>query len=632
MLNKNYRHDIDGLRSLAIMGVFFFHLQIFYPAWKGGFLGVDIFFVISGFIIFNLLKKVKKIKDVKNFIYRRARRLLPNLFLVCFLIFVIYIFFFPDYLLKEHKSHFLVSLTGISNLYYVFQFNNYFNNLNYLNPFLHIWSLGVEFQLYFFTLILIIFIKLLKINYYLIIILVIFFLSLFLSIYLSELRYLYFFTPLRIFEFFLGGIVSYSSIKINNYNQNAISFFSILIIFFSFFYIDKENNVPGHLALYPCLAISALLLCQRSYVNNFLQKKYFRYIGKLSYILYLVHWPIIIFFNFYTKITLYNVILIIFFCLIISSLIYHLFEINLRKKKYFNIFFFISLIIFFFLYIFSNQIQSLKKYKYNIFEKSYLTQWYERNRNDKLIHDAKLKKINAANIIVIGDSYADDIYLGLLNQSAYEKNKVETYISLIKFDAACYSVILKKNNISKNDFKEFLQNYFGFLFVDNCSIQKKYFDEALKKIDHLNLEYVIISNQWNKNTIEFIPDLISMLSSFFSSNKIIFMRNNVTFNKFEELLPYSASAEDLNQSLYINLDRNAEQMNELIQKKIKKEIKFFTYDLCFDLLRTCNIYDPNTLKLTHRDTSHYTLDYSKTLAIMLKKNFIEISNTLKTKN
>jgi len=99
MLNKNYRHDIDGLRSLAIMGVFFFHLQIFYPAWKGGFLGVDIFFVISGFIIFNLLKKVKKIKDVKNFIYRRARRLLPNLFLVCFLIFVIYIFFFPDFLL-----------------------------------------------------------------------------------------------------------------------------------------------------------------------------------------------------------------------------------------------------------------------------------------------------------------------------------------------------------------------------------------------------------------------------------------------------------------------------------------------------------------------------------------------------
>jgi peptidoglycan/LPS O-acetylase OafA/YrhL len=170
MLEKNYRGDIDGFRSLAIIGVFFFHIQIFHPAFKGGFLGVDIFFVISGFIIFNLLKNIKNFNDIKIFIYRRAKRLLPNLFLVCLFIYIIFFFFFPDYLLKDHQKNFFSSIAGISNLFYVFQFNNYFNNLNYLNPFLHIWSLGVEFQLYLFTLLVFLLIKFLKIRYYLLII------------------------------------------------------------------------------------------------------------------------------------------------------------------------------------------------------------------------------------------------------------------------------------------------------------------------------------------------------------------------------------------------------------------------------------------------------------------------------
>ena len=260
----------------------------------------------------------------------------------------------------------------------------------------------------------------------------------------------------------------------------------------------------------------------------------------------------------------------------------------------------------------------LKNYNYSNFEKSYLFHQDERNKIQKLIYDAKLKKIKDAKIIIIGDSYAEDVYLGLLHQySSINESDNNKHIFFIYFDTVCYS-----EKEIKNTFKEILKIHFNLKFEDNCTKQINYFNKTLNEIDYLNLQFIIISNQWKTNTIGLVSNIINRLSSF-PENKIIFMRNNITFNKYEELLPYSKSPENFNKKLYFYLDRDSESLNEIIQKKLKKNMKFFTYDLCSDFLETCNVFNPKTLTLTHRDTGHYTLGYSKKLASLLKKKYLQ---------
>ena len=156
-MNLKYRPEIDGLRAIAVISVIIYHSefifsfnQINYVILPGGFLGVDIFYVISGYLIaFLILKKIKaKSFTFLDFYERRARRLLPVLFFVIFISYFFgWIYMMPNQY-KEFASSALSSIFFISNFWFYLT-ENYFSEASNLKPLLHTWSLAVEEQFYF---------------------------------------------------------------------------------------------------------------------------------------------------------------------------------------------------------------------------------------------------------------------------------------------------------------------------------------------------------------------------------------------------------------------------------------------------------------------------------------------------
>ena len=155
-----YRPEIDGLRALAVMSVIIFHAGFeinynneTYTLLPGGYLGVDVFYVISGYLIsYLILQKLKSNSfSFLDFYERRARRLLPTLFLIILLSLVAgYILMLPNQL-KDLSSSAISSLLFVSNIWFYFT-DNYFAESSLLKPLLHTWSLSIEEQFYIFFL------------------------------------------------------------------------------------------------------------------------------------------------------------------------------------------------------------------------------------------------------------------------------------------------------------------------------------------------------------------------------------------------------------------------------------------------------------------------------------------------
>jgi len=200
---------IDGLRALAIFSVLGFH---FFPNWlKSGFIGVDIFFVISGYLLTNIILNNL---DNNNFSYidfylRRFKRIFPTLLLL-FIVSILFGWFFlledEFYLLSKHV---LATIALIPNFIFL-QEINYFDNSNYTKPFLHLWSLGVEFQFYIFLPFLISYIYKKKYNIFFILLIVIF-ISFLINIAFMHFnqQFSFYSSITRLWEFLIGGLVGY---------------------------------------------------------------------------------------------------------------------------------------------------------------------------------------------------------------------------------------------------------------------------------------------------------------------------------------------------------------------------------------------------------------------------------------
>ena len=147
MKNKLLNH-IQFLRAISVLMVFFYHLKLNY--FENGFLGVDIFFVISGYVItariFNEYKSNNKFNFL-NFYLKRLKRIYPVLIFILSTIFILIIFFQPLDLFLNYPKIYLFSLFGISNFYYLFSEKDYFDTV-FDDPFAHTWSLGIEEQFY----------------------------------------------------------------------------------------------------------------------------------------------------------------------------------------------------------------------------------------------------------------------------------------------------------------------------------------------------------------------------------------------------------------------------------------------------------------------------------------------------
>lgn len=346
-LNK-YRPDIDGLRAVAIFFVILFHFDPLILA--GGFVGVDIFFTISGFVVtLSVLSEIKKTGRflIINFYQRRIRRLFPALFLTInvVLIYAIITNYFP---LEEAVTRLIdnafYAMFGVANIFFLNHKKEYFQGGNENEILLHTWSLSIEEQFYILFSLLVIF-KLVR-NNFTRLFSIIGILSLVLSIslvnkYSLESFYLIF---TRAYEFVIGILIAKLSFKndflkrVNlaqtNILSQLLSIVGMIMILISGFAFSPKTNMPSYNALLPCIGTALIIvggLNRNTIIYKILSFRPVVAIGKISYSLYLYHVPIFI--------LLMGVISVFwqwFLIFIFAILSYFLIEKPLRSGKFFS--------------------------------------------------------------------------------------------------------------------------------------------------------------------------------------------------------------------------------------------------------------------------------------------------------
>ena len=337
-----YRPEIDGLRAIAVLPVIFFHAG--FEIFKGGFIGVDIFFVISGYLITRIL--IEEIESKKfslvGFYERRARRLLPALFFVILIcIPFAWMWMLPDPL--ENFGQSLVSTSLFSNNFLLMLTStNYWELTGEFKPLLHTWSLAVEEQFYLiFPIFLMLFLQLGKKTIFWIIFLIAAS-SLFYGQWLSEINPLFnfYFTLTRAWELLAGSVTAFIVNKKGVIRNEMLALLGLLTILVSLFFYDETLHLPNFLTLIPVMGTILLILYAegKTATAQILSNKFFVGIGLISYSLYLWHQPLFAFNRIYIKepLTSYGSYLIIIITLFLGFITWKFIETPFRKKNRFT--------------------------------------------------------------------------------------------------------------------------------------------------------------------------------------------------------------------------------------------------------------------------------------------------------
>lgn len=347
-----YRKEIDGLRALAVIPVVFYHAG--FEIFSGGFIGVDVFFVISGYLITNIIydELIKKKFTLKNFYERRARRILPALFTVIIFSSILAFLIMTKSEINSYFRSIIATLFFFSNFHF-WKNAPYFSSEVDLQPLIHTWSLSIEEQFYIvFPLFLIISFKFFK-RLLLPLILIFLSISLYFCILLSfktggNLNF--YFTLSRGWELLTGALISILSFKgyLKNSNKILSELFSILglfLIFIPIFFLNKQSTFPGLSTLFPVIGTSLIIIFSKenSFTKKILSNKFFVFVGLISYSFYLWHQPLLAFGNLFFENFNFKLKLIsITIAFILSYLSWNFIEKVFRNKKIINIKFLIK--------------------------------------------------------------------------------------------------------------------------------------------------------------------------------------------------------------------------------------------------------------------------------------------------
>ncbi|UXN61346.1 acyltransferase family protein [Phyllobacterium zundukense] len=305
--SKSFRPDIEGLRALAVSGVIAFHFG--YTGLPGGFVGVDIFFVISGYLITqHLQQEIAKHGTVNlwTFYARRARRLLPaSLFVILVTLVAGYFILAPSEQQLYSKGALFAS-TYIINLWLIRWSLDYFAVDATNNPFIHFWSLSVEEQFYLaWPALLLLFTRMRPGKHGVFLLMAaVAAISFALCAWLTTVSqpWAFYFSPLRAWEFALGGLASMA--LLNNWAKRfayspAMGWIGLALIAIAYLRVSEQDAFPGFIALVPALG-TVMVLLSGVHLSSYgpralLAIKPAQWIGKLSYSLYLWHWPVIVY-------------------------------------------------------------------------------------------------------------------------------------------------------------------------------------------------------------------------------------------------------------------------------------------------------------------------------------------------
>ena len=676
-----YHREIDGLRAIAVIAVIIYHskIKIFNIDFlSGGFLGVDIFFFISGYLITTIILNkmlVHKNFSFTNFFERRIRRIVPLLFfVVLFTIFFGYLFLIPNSFYDLSLST-LFSIFFLSNLYFWNSGIKYEALSSLYEPLLHTWSLSVEGQFYiFFPFFLFFTLKIFKKKIFLIL----FFVSIisllfsyFLSKFNSSLNF-YILTS-RLFELLTGSIIAYAKLfyskKIEFFkrkNKNTVLFLPFVGLFItcvSIFFFNDKLLLPSFLTLIPIFGVTLVTVFsdKKEIITRILSSKLFVCTGLISYSLYLWHYPLFAFSRItnFTQGDLVRKFYLIIFLFLLSIFTYFFIEKLFRNRKIISkkLLMIILLFLFTFIIILCNYIIFNKGLKNNLPEilKNNLILEKLVNLDNEICFNKKNNfcKFNTnleKKLFLLGDSQLDYISVDL-NKKLLKEN-----ISLISMTNASCFYILNFNLLEKNRNK----------ISDNCNSDIQ--NERRKEILNYKESIIVIggrlpvylsgayfnneeggkeSKTWNGS---FIPNdntkkslemgIINSINELLINNKVILIYpipetgwnisqkillnyriNNLNEKNFKDYLiknPISTS--------YKNFLKRSQKSFELLDSINHKNIyriyphKFFCNNL---IINRCITHDEK--KIYYYDDNHLSFEGSKIINNMIIEKIREIN-------
>ena len=525
-----YKKEIDGLRAIAVLSVVIYHLDIYiygHKLLRGGFLGVDIFFVISGYLISSILIKndINSNFSITNFYLRRSRRILPAFFFMTFVILISSIIIVSQSDLKE------IINSKISSIFFVSNFFFYFSSLDYggldslLKPFLHTWTLSVEEQFYLFFPFFFIFFSQKKRNIYIyLIFLFSFCFSNFAFRYFPNLNFYLIFS--RAWELFFGYIILINQNKIYAFfskkrSKQIISFISLISILFSLIFFYEEKLHPSIFTLFIILSTGLLIIfsMENKIISFILSNKLIVFIGLISYSLYLWHYPILALFRYkLIEFTSYHKMIALVLIFLISIFSYYFIEKKYRNKtvtfkKLASFIFSILLINTIIIYIFFNFYNKTFFNQKIILDNNYLLSLRKSNYKRGWEYFDQYRSDKKNNIMVLGDSHRFDFHQ-ILNASNFtdQYNIFQCTIRLVYFET------------DKTKYEYRLAKEKGWIRqTQNC----------IEKIKIKKYEKIIITYSFTEKHYDYLNSFLKYLKTIGYNNEIILTSRFLSF-KFEE--------------------------------------------------------------------------------------------------
>jgi peptidoglycan/LPS O-acetylase OafA/YrhL len=526
-----YRKEIDGLRAFAVLSVIFFHAG--FSVFSGGFIGVDVFFVISGYLITTIL--LTELKQ-GNFLFlkfyaRRASRILPVLFLVMLAcIPFAWFLLLPHDLLSFSKS-LIAASTFVANIFFWSE-RGYFGTSGELKPLLHLWSLSIEEQYYFlFPILLVLFARNRVVRNSLLLILLI--LSFSTCVWLTSIHIdsAFFLLPTRFWELLVGSFVAIylyenSSANIDRSGKYLQMFYGVLgafLIFYSVFTFDKKTVFPGYTAVMPVLGTALIIIFGKSdtLVGKFFGLKIFVFIGLLSYSAYLWHQPVFAFFRYSgLELTYISSFLLISIIFIISFFSWKYIEQPFRNQNYNRKIIFCATFISIFLFIIigltiiANKgfIQRYSKHDALILNNFVDANNYVSDRFDSIkLTNFDLNDKTKKKILVIGDSYGKD----LVNSVFESQLKSKIIISTYQINSECGNLYLKEDFTGLIDVAK----------LPRCQMLGWYEDKNLVALIK-QADQIWLASSWSMWVAERLPKSIENLKKDFGKPVLVFGTKN----------------------------------------------------------------------------------------------------------
>ncbi|MFT4074006.1 MAG: acyltransferase family protein [Asticcacaulis sp.] len=290
------RADIQGLRGIAVLAVVLFHVS--HQALPGGFAGVDIFFVISGYLITQILLRDMEARTfrLRDFYQRRVRRLFPALFTVLAFTLVAGLAILPPKLLSELVYSQFFTTLFLSNFAFA-RLADYFDASANLKPLLHTWSLGVEEQFYLIFPLLLLGLRRFARRFMWPVLAGLALLSLMVAQMTTRPEAAFYLPTTRAFELLIGALTVWAQTRftLSEKTRRLLSLLGVAMLAASLIGLNNSLSFPGLWALPPCLGAALLLLTTNGWGNKLISAPPLVWTGDISYSLYLWHWPLLVF-------------------------------------------------------------------------------------------------------------------------------------------------------------------------------------------------------------------------------------------------------------------------------------------------------------------------------------------------